>query len=53
MLRLCQIDESVPAELVNETAETLNKLCREGQLQTFGFHVAVAPYVYHTPAISW
>lgn len=47
-----QVDESVEPHLVEETLDALKALCEMGQLQSYGFQLSVAPYVYHTPPLK-
>jgi hypothetical protein len=52
---VCQINEDVMnnhGHLVAESIETLELLCAEGKLQSFGTRISVAPYLYHAPAPS-
>jgi hypothetical protein len=46
------VDESVEPHLVEETLDALKALCEMGQLQSYGFQLSVAPYVYHTPPLK-
>jgi hypothetical protein len=46
------VDESVEPHLVEETLDALKALCEMGQLQSYGFELAIAPYVYHTPPLK-
>eukprot|EP00596_Hydrurales_sp_CCMP1899_P006914 CAMPEP_0119038428 /NCGR_PEP_ID=MMETSP1177-20130426/7369_1 /TAXON_ID=2985 /ORGANISM="Ochromonas sp, Strain CCMP1899" /LENGTH=400 /DNA_ID=CAMNT_0007001023 /DNA_START=526 /DNA_END=1728 /DNA_ORIENTATION=- len=38
-------------EVLNETIDTLEQMCEQGVLQSYGLNVNVPPYNYHTPAI--
>lgn len=45
-----QITEAVNEAYIEETIASLQDLCLQGAIQSFGIQVAVAPYTYHKPA---